>query len=233
MVVTRLWRALVLVAIVGSSAVCAPGAAAKGSLDLRRQPEIQGDASAGAGKATDCGVCHGPQGNAQIAEFPNIAGQSATYLYLQLRAYQDGTRPNEVMRPLVERLSDQDLKDLSAYYASLPAARSTAAVEGSSDAGRQLFARGNAPAGIPPCQGCHGVEGKGIVAPPARSTTNWHTFPRLVGQQPQYIIAELKAYRSRARAETTNDRIMQGVAQNLDDSAIQDIAAYLSQLAKD
>lgn len=233
MVVTRLRPALALVAIVGSSAVCAPGAAAKGSLDLRRQPAIQGDASAGAGKATVCGGCHGPQGNAPIAEFPSIAGQSATYLYLQLRAYQDGTRPNDVMRPLVERLSDQDLKDLSAYYASLPAARSTAAVEGSSDAGRQLFARGNAPAGIPPCQGCHGVEGKGIVAPPARSTTNWHTFPRLAGQQPQYVIAELNAYRSRTRADSRSDRIMQGVAQNLDDSAIRDIAAYLGQLAQE
>lgn len=233
MVVTRLWQALALVAIMGSSAVCAPGAAAKDSLDLRRQPEIQGDASAGARKATDCGVCHGPQGNAPIAEFPSIAGQSATYLYLQLRAYQDGTRPNEVMRLLVEPLSDQDLKDLSAYYASLAAARSTAAVEGNSDAGRQLFALGNAPAGIPPCQGCHGVAGKGIVAPPARSTTNWHTFPRLAGQQPQYVIAELNAYRSRTRADSRSDRIMQGVAQNLDDSAMQDIAAYLSQLTKD
>jgi cytochrome c553 len=226
-------RALALFMIAGLNA---GSVWAAGVLDLRRQAAVQGDASAGATKAAICGGCHGPQGNALVADFPSLAGQSATYLYLQLREFKDGTRPNEVMRPQVEHLSDQDLKDLSAYYASLRAERSTAAVAGNTDVGQVLFSRGNSPAGIPPCQGCHGVGGKGPAATATlvtRPTTAWHTYPALAGQQPQYIVTQLKAYKSGARGGTTNTRIMRGIAQNLDDSAMQEVAAYLSQLAKD
>jgi cytochrome c553 len=236
MELTRLWRTLALLVIGGLNAAGASGAdAARVSSDLRRQAAVQGDASTGAAKAAVCGGCHGPQGNAPIAEFPSLAGQSATYLYLQLREFKDGGRPNEIMRPQVEQLSDQDLKDLSAYYASLTAERSAAAVEGSSEGGRELFTRGNSRAGIPPCQGCHGVAGKGpagIEKSVVRPATNWHTFPSLAGQQPQYIVTQLMAYKSRMRGGTTNARIMQGIAQELDDSAMQQVAAYLSQLAK-
>jgi len=237
MVVKPLGRTLALFAIAGLNVASVWGAGAeKASLDLRRQPAVQGDAHVGATKATICGGCHGPQGNALVADFPSLAGQSATYLYLQLRAYKDGTRPNEVMRAEVGQLSDQDMKDLSAYYASLRAGRSTVAVEGNTEAGQLLFTRGNSPAGIPPCQGCHGVAAKGpaavatLVSHPA---TAWHTYPALAGQQPQYIVTQLKAFKSGARGGTTNTRIMRGIAQNLDDSAMQEVAAYLSQLAKD
>lgn len=237
MIAKLLCRTLALFVVAGPNVTSAWGAdPARTSLDLRRQPVVQGDASVGATKATICNGCHGPQGNALVPDFPSLAGQSATYLYLQLRAYKDGIRPNEIMRPQVEQLSDQDLKDLSAHYASLRAVRSTAAVEGNTDVGQALFTRGNSPAGIPPCQGCHGVVGKGPAAITTlftRPTTAWHTYPALAGQQPQYIVTQLKAYKSGARGGTTNTRIMQGVVQNLDDSAMQEVAAYLSQLAKD
>jgi len=230
---TRRWRTLALLVIAGLNAVCVWGADA--ALDPRHQVVVQGDASVGASKAAVCGGCHGPQGNALIAEFPSLAGQSATYLYVQLRAFKDGVRPNEIMRPQVEPLSDQDLKDLSAYYASLSAERSAAAVEGSSEGGRDLFTRGNSAGGMPPCQGCHGMAGKGPAGMEESVTgpsTNWHTFPSLAGQQPQYIVTQLMAYKSRTRGGTTNARIMQEIVQNLDDSAMQEVAAYLSQLAK-
>ena len=168
--------------------------------------------------------------------FPSLAGQSATYLYLQLREYKAGTRASDVMRPQVEHLSDQDMKDLSAHYASLRAERSTAAASGTTDAGQALYTRGSSTAGIPPCQGCHGVTGRGPVAKSAlvaRPTTPWVTFPSLAGQQPQYVVAQLKAYQGGERGGTTNARIMHGVVLNLDDSAMQAVAAYLSQLATD
>lgn len=82
--------------------------------DLRREPVARGDAQAGAAKAEVCTTCHGRDGIAIAPMFPNLAGQSVTYQVLQLRAYQDGSRPNAVMRTMVEFLSDQEKIDVSA-----------------------------------------------------------------------------------------------------------------------
>lgn len=201
--------------------------------------QTNGDSQAGAAKAATCSACHGPQGTSLVPDFPSLAAQSATYLYLQLRAFKDGSRANDVMRPQVESLSDQDMKDLSAYYASLrPAQSATATQAANTDSGRTMFTRGDTARGVPPCQGCHGRNGRGPEAAgsPAsgavsRPPTAWHTYPALAGQQAPYVVAQLKAYKSGARGETKNARIMQGVARNLDDSAMEDLATYINQLA--
>lgn len=205
--------------------------------DLRRQVVIHGDAQAGAGKNAVCGGCHGADGNSLVPDFPSLAGQSATYLYLQLRAYKEGVRPSEIMKPQVESLSDQDLKDLAAHYASLlPKPSSPAAPDTAADAGRNLFTRGDVTRGIPPCQGCHGVTAQseqGARSAPGRPPTAWHTYPMLAGQQASYVIAQLKSYQAGTRLDSSNARIMQTVTQGLDEQAMQQVAAYLSQLPQE
>jgi cytochrome c553 len=131
----------------------APGWAAAKTLDLRREP-VEGDARAGEAKAGACVACHGPDGNSVGPAFPSLAGQPATYLYVQLRAYREGTRASDIMRPFVEPLTDQDMKDLAAHYAAqTPRAATGGDGDGDATRGAMRFTQGDPTAGVPPCQG--------------------------------------------------------------------------------
>ncbi len=199
--------------------------------DLRNQVPIHGDAAAGAAKATTCAACHGAKGIAVAPTFPNLAGQSATYLYVQLRAFKDGARDNAVMQPLAKALSDQDMRNLAAHFASLPGKAASRAAPASSR-GATLFHDGDAARGVPPCQGCHGVDGKGPRPDPASTAPQpaWSTFPVLAGQNAPYVLAQLKAYHDGTRVGTSNDKVMQGVAHNLSAADMRALAEYVSTL---
>lgn len=199
--------------------------------DLRNQAPIHGDAAAGTAKAATCSACHGPKGIAVASTFPNLAGQSETYLYVQLRAFKDGARVNAVMQPLAKAMTDQDMRNLAAHFASLPG-KSAARPAQASSRGSTLFHGGDAAQGVPPCQGCHGVGGGG-PHPDATSTAPqpaWSTFPVLAGQNAQYVLAQLKAYHDGIRVDTSNDKVMQGVAHNLNEADMRALADYVSSL---
>jgi len=197
--------------------------------DLRAQQPVVGDAKVGVGKAVVCSACHGPNGVAIAPNFPNLAGQSATYLYIQLKEFKDGHRRDPIMSGQAAALSEEDMRNIASYYASL--APKAAGASDSSSAGGQLFLSGNPARGIPPCQGCHGPTGLGpqVIAvhdpqPP------WSTYPRLRGQSVLYLNKALKDFRSGARVGNTNAKVMQGVATTLDDNDVQALATYLSTL---
>lgn len=78
-----------------------------------------GDAEKGKAKSTTCVACHGSNGISMIPMYPNLAGQKEQYLVLQLKAFRDGERKNMVMAPMAAGLSDEDINNLSAYYAGL------------------------------------------------------------------------------------------------------------------
>lgn len=217
---------------VGWLAIIALGAGAAWSAeDLRRQQPIDGDAAAGAAKAAVCAGCHGPDGNAIAPIFPTLAGQSATYLYVQLRTFKDGSRANPVMGPLSAQVSDQEMRDLAAHYAAMQRKPATASAD-DADRGRELYRSGDASRGIPPCQACHGSEGEGpaLASDERRPGPPWHTFPKLAGLQAEYLVSQLQAYKSGTRDGTSNAQIMRGVAANLDEASMHALAAYLSQL---
>ncbi|PWK86766.1 c-type cytochrome [Fulvimonas soli] len=195
--------------------------------DLRRQAPVRGDAQAGAGKATVCAACHGPQGVAVAPTFPNLAGQSATYLYVQLKQFKEGQRRDPVMSGQAAPLSDADMRDLAAYYASL--APKPAGPADESSRGAQLYAAGDPANGIPPCQGCHGADAQGPrPVPNGKPQPPWASFPHLRGQSAIYLAKALGDYKSGARADNSNARVMQGVAQTLGDEDVQALGAYLS-----
>ena len=76
------------------------------------------DAAAGAQKATPCFACHGPNGNSAVPQFPSLAGQTARYIYLQLRDFQEGRRTDAVMQPLAKPLTREDMLDVAAFFAA-------------------------------------------------------------------------------------------------------------------
>lgn len=81
--------------------------------------DIVGDPASGAEKAAICGQCHGQDGISFIPIYPNLAGQKQEYMELQLQAFRAGHRINAAMTPHAQNLSDQDIADLSAFYANL------------------------------------------------------------------------------------------------------------------
>jgi cytochrome c553 len=83
-------------------------------------PAIAGDAAAGRDKAQACVACHGSLGVSTLPNAPNLAGQPEIYLVEQLRFYRSGRRPHEVMGVVARPLSDRDIDDLAAWYASIP-----------------------------------------------------------------------------------------------------------------
>jgi cytochrome c553 len=208
----------------------APAAAKPATfVDLRSQPVIAGNAQAGAGKAAVCAACHGAQGVAIAPNFPNLAGQSATYLYVQLKEFKQGERNDPVMTGQAAPLSDDDMRDLASYYASLPPKPSGRTDPNSR--GAQLYLAGDPARGVPPCQGCHGPTALGpqphwssAPQPP------WATFPRLRGQSALYVTKQLGDYKSGARDGSSNTRVMHGVAQTLGDDDVQAMSAYLDTL---
>ena len=77
----------------------------------------KGDPNAGKAKSTTCQACHGLDGKIVMPEYPNLAGQYESYMEKALRDYRDGRRSNPIMAPMAAGLSDQDIKDLAAWYA--------------------------------------------------------------------------------------------------------------------
>jgi cytochrome c553 len=232
---TSLLMACLLLATAVPDAVAQQPAAATTSaapasvLDQRRMQPVTGDAQAGAGKAAVCAACHGARGVAIAPNFPNLAGQSATYLYAQLREFHDGQRTDPVMTGQAAALSDADMHDLAVHFASL-----APKPDGRNDAdsrGAQLFLAGDPAQGVPPCQGCHGPAALGPQPHPSSAPQPpWATFPRLRGQSALYVTKQLGDFKSGARGGSSNAKVMHGVAQTLGDDDVQALSTYLSTL---
>ena len=219
-----------LPALAGDGAAALAGTGTGSFLDLRGQPTIAGDPARGASQAAVCSACHGADGQGTAPMFPDLAGQSSTYLYVQLKAFHGGQRADPVMAPLVATLDDAAMRDLAAHFAAMPA--DPGAEAAGDPRGAALFHAGDASRGIPPCQGCHGPAGIGpqMAAPPAGAEPQaalWATIPRLRGQSPAYVAKALREFRDRERGRTSNAMIMQGIARSLSDADIQALADYL------
>ena len=81
------------------------------------------DAMKGAQLSASCAHCHGTDGNSSSGQYPNLAGQTAEYIYLQIKAFKEGTRTDPMMSPMVGILTDQDMRDLADFYSSQSSTR--------------------------------------------------------------------------------------------------------------
>lgn len=180
-----------------------------------------GDATAGQGKAAVCGACHGMDGNSTDAQYPRLAGQSEQYIAAQLADFKSGKRMNPIMQGFAQALSEQDMHDVGAYFAtkaSLPGVADQAYV----DQGQGLYRSGDVDRGIPACMACHGPDGRGN--PGAH-------YPQLTSQHAKYTESRLKALRDMDPAQVdAHAKIMSGIAKKLDDKDIAAVASYIEGL---
>jgi len=197
-----------------------------GALAANNATAFDGDATAGKAKSAVCAACHGADGNAPVNIYPKLAGQNAEYLYKQLKDLKLGMtsggsegRMDPVMSGMTMALSDQDMKDLSAFYASLNMSEGTTP-EDVVAAGTKLYKAGDAERGIPACAACHGPRGNG---------TSLAGFPKISFQHPEYIKAQLEKFRSGARNNDQNG-MMVDISKKLTDQDIEILSKYLGGL---
>lgn len=215
--------------------------------DLRRITPIQGDAARGATLTDLCSACHGDDGISIVPIYPDIAGQSAEYMYWQLVKFKDAGFGGTVMAVAVEGLGDQDMRDLSLYYAGLPYAgkpsgpdEEPAEPEEPRDPellarGEQLYIHGDPAAGIPPCQACHGPDGRGhpkAYEVDGAGFTPYAAYPALRGQRDAYLVNRIGEYQQGKHVSLTTDFVMIGAAEHLDQASVEALAAWLSSLPR-
>jgi cytochrome c553 len=212
----------VLLAIAGLMIAAAAGMATG---EENAAPSAQPDPSKGKEKAGQaCAACHGVDGNSPIAQNPVLAGQGYDYLYKQLRNFKgeptkDEARNNPVMSAMVSTLSDDDMRNLAAYFSSQQAAPRAATDKETIELGQKIYRGGIADREVPACAGCHGATGAGVPS----------QFPRLAGQYAQYTDVQLKAWRSADRANDPN-QMMRMIAAKMTDREIAAVADYVAGL---
>jgi cytochrome c553 len=177
-----------------------------------------GDPLAGREKSQLCQGCHGEYGNSTEPLIPKLAGQYARYIVKELRNYQSGVRSHQIMNAMAATISDDDLADIAAYFAS----QNKMQGDGSADnqLGKELFLRGDTSKMRLACVNCHGVRGKGLE--PRISM-----FPVIGGQHKDYIRRQLVNFRDRSRTNSPNG-IMNKIAGSLTDTEIESLAEYVS-----
>ncbi|NMP30648.1 cytochrome c4 [Thalassotalea sp. M1531] len=180
---------------------------------------VVGDVELGKAKSATCVACHGTDGNALVAMYPKLAGQHEGYLLKQLQQFKSGARDNAIMAPMVAALSDDDMKNLAAFYASQTTSK-VAKPDAVNEAGRKLYFGGDSVRGITACAACHSPVGDGMAAA---------KFPSLANQHPDYIKAQLEQFRSKTRANDAN-AMMQNIAIKLTDKDIADLTAFIQSL---
>jgi cytochrome c553 len=169
------------------------------------------DAEAGRQKAGPCAACHGADGNSTNAAYPSLAAQAPLYTYYQLLQFREERRKSDSMSPFAAKLTDADMKDIGAYYAAQkPAGTAQPVDEARSEAGRIAASRHH-------CGSCH-----------LPGYTGQNHIPRLAGLQYDYLVKELRGFKTGARPDI--DGSMASAAQPLTEKEIADIAWYLAGL---
>jgi cytochrome c553 len=175
------------------------------------------DAEAGKAKSATCSACHGADGNSSNPMWPSLAGQHASYIYKQLSDFKAGRRINASMSGMVAGLSDDDMKNLAAYYET-QSPRPVAFDGELIVKGESIYRGGITETGVAACMGCHSPSGKG------NGPAGW---PSLKGQYPEYIVTQLQAFKQGAR---TNDpgNMMGNLVGRMSEMEMNAVAAYLA-----
>jgi cytochrome c553 len=189
------------------------------------QAPAKPDAAKGQAIASQtCVACHAADGNSPLPANPKLAGQFYEYLHKQLvnfkpQGAKKAERDNAVMAGMVAPLSDADLKNVAAYYASQKLKPAAAKDKELAALGQKIYRGGNSATGVAACAGCHGPAGAGVPS----------QYPRIAGQYSEYIEAQLKAFRAGARSNDPNG-MMRGVVARMTDREIQAVADYVAGL---
>ena len=178
---------------------------------LAGRPAAAQDIEAGRAKAQVCAACHGADGNSSTGNYPNLAGQTWRYLYIQLKDFKEGRRHDPVMSPMAAPLSRDDMVNLANYFAAQTAKPSSY----KTDDGKVKLGKAKADETL--CAMCHlgGFSGQNEI-------------PRVAGQQYDYVVKQLKDFKARNRTNDAGN--MTSVAQTLSDADIENLAHYITSL---
>lgn len=176
-----------------------------------------GDPASGREKSSVCAGCHGEDGNSAVPVFPKLAGQHPSYIVKQLAEFKSQKRVEPTMNAMAEPLSEDDMKDMAAFYSSK---QGTIESGEANKAGEKLYRTGNPETGVPACTGCHSPNGTGN--PQA-------VFPKLQGQQAGYVEKTLHDFKAGERANDMN-AMMRSVAAKMSDAEISAVAQFVSTL---
>jgi cytochrome c553 len=181
-----------------------------------------GSPDAGKTKSGTCVACHGDDGNSLNPAWPKLAGQYSDYLSKQLFEYRkgpDGDRNDPTMYGMVANLSDEDIHDLSSFYATqkptIGNARSDLV-----ELGARIYLGGNISSGVTACVACHGPKGLG---------NNLAGFPKVSGQHAQYINDQLRAFKEGKRANDSAG-MMRMISARMSDAEIEAVSSYIEGL---
>ncbi|WP_322047159.1 c-type cytochrome [Paraburkholderia sp. J67] len=170
-----------------------------------------------------CAACHAADGNSAGGAYPKLAGQHAEYLVKELKDFksQPGGKPparnNAIMAGFASALSDQDMINVAAWFASQTPKPGFARDAKTVPEGQKIWRAGVADKGVPACAACHGPTGQGIPI----------QYPRLSGQWSEYIVAQLQAFQQGTR---NNNEPMRQIAHRLSDDEIKAVADYAAGL---
>ncbi|MEJ6008120.1 c-type cytochrome [Paucibacter sp. AS339] len=164
-----------------------------------------------------CAACHTADGSRGSPANPILQGQHPEYLAKQLTEFKSGARNNAVMKGMASTLSDEDIKNVAAFYASKTAKAGFAKNKDLITLGEKIYRGGIADRQIPACAGCHSPSGAGLPA----------QYPRLAGQHSDYTELQLNAFRAGTRA---NNAQMAGVAAKMNDREIKAVSDYIAGL---
>jgi cytochrome c553 len=211
-----LMASLVMTPIAINAATPAAGSAAPATpkIDLQKGASIAGQVCVG---------CHAVDGNSTVPDFPILAGQHAAYLSKQLHNFQvkpnakKAERENAIMAGFAAALSEDDIRNVSAFYAAQAIKPSYAQKKDVLALGQTIYRAGVPARGIPACVGCHAPNGAGIPA----------QYPRLSGQYAQYTKSQLAAFKAGARANSVQ---MTKISAQLTDQEMEALAEYIAGL---
>lgn len=178
---------------------------------------MAGDADAGKELVGLCVACHGETGNSLAGAFPNIAGQGEAYLLKQMIDIKNGTRDVPTMEGMLDNMSEEDLADVAAFYASQERAYGAARPE-LVELGESIYRFGIPRKNIAACTACHSPTGRGNE--PAR-------FPALAGQWPEYTVLQLRTFQSGERHNDGDGQMMRGTALDMNEQEMNAVASYI------
>lgn len=179
-----------------------------------------GDVEAGKAKSASCVACHGVDGNSVNPEWPKLAGQHEGYLTKQMLYFYSGERINDTMKGMVQGLSEQDARNLAAYFSSQEIKYGAADPE-LVELGEKIYRSGNAESGVAPCMGCHGPSGAGNPGA---------NYPALHGQHAKYVEIQMHGFAEGKRVNENSVKIMQILAARMTNREIRAVASYIQGL---
>jgi len=215
----RPWTMLAAVTLAGAAAA---------AMTVHAQEAVEGEDTifggsieAGREKSSTCAACHGADGNSVNPEWPSLAGQHPGYIYNQLQAYKNGERQDPGMVGFAQSMSDQDMRDVAAYFSSqtlMPKGADPELV----GLGEDIYRAGIPERGIPACMACHGPGGHGNYLA---------SYPRISGQHATYMLKTMREYAAGTRrSDTAYNQMMRNVADQLLEDEMRAVVSYVQGL---